>query len=178
MTRWCCVCQQSCRLRMNGCLTCRCQKRTHARTHTDTQTHTDNEWREMDKQTWCPVTEWGCYTRTVHTNSTLLLSLLYMLTIQSPSKHLLTKTDVPLNRSDIDAQTPIFFICIQITAFFLLLSSIYLHEVYNVSSSLILESLLIFRNSKCEGKKKREAPDCILHVSFMYVILFSVADAQ
>lgn len=50
MTRWCCVCQQSCRLRMNGCLTCRCQKRTHARTHTDTQTHTDNEWREMDKQ--------------------------------------------------------------------------------------------------------------------------------
>lgn len=41
-----------------------------------------------------------------------------MLTIQSPSKHLLTKTDVPLNRSDIDAQIPIFFICVQMTALF------------------------------------------------------------
>lgn len=46
MTRWCWVCQQSCRLRMNGCLTCRCQKGTH----THTRTHAKNEWGEMDQQ--------------------------------------------------------------------------------------------------------------------------------
>lgn len=38
MKRWRCVCQQSCRLWINGCLSCRCNATV------DTHTHTEWEW--------------------------------------------------------------------------------------------------------------------------------------
>lgn len=84
MTRWCWVCQQSCRLRMNGCLTCRCEKRTHARKRTNAQAQTliMSEERRTSNLVPCyrmRVSKGCCHTRTVHTNFTLPLSLLVVL---------------------------------------------------------------------------------------------------
>lgn len=158
MTRWCCVCQQSCRLRMNGCLTCRCQKRTHAHAYRHTDTHW--QWMKRDGQaTWCPVTEWGCcYTRTVHTNSTLLLSLLVVLHAYNTESF---KTSAHQDRCAAEqvrywcTNSNLCHLHSNYSTFFCYfpqytcMKSTMLLLAWFKCSALILESLLIFRNLKC-----------------------------
>lgn len=119
---------------------------THARTRIQTHRHTltMNEERWTSNLVPCyrmsVLNKGCCYTRTVHTNSTLL-SLLVVLHAYNTESF---KTSAHQDRC---AAEQVRYWCTNSnlchlhsnysTFFLLLLSSIYLHEVYNASSSLI-----------------------------------------
>lgn len=142
MTRWCCVCQQSCRLRMNGCLTCRCQKGTHARTHA--YRHTDTHWQWMKRDGQANLVP--CYRmRLLHQDSTYKLYLTTITTCSTTCLQYRVLQNICSPRQMCRWTGQILMHKFQSFSFafkwqhffFLLLSSIHLHEVYNTSSSLI-----------------------------------------